>query len=629
MSEPQGEDRGLESLLEYLHSARGVDFSGYKRSSLRRRILRRSRALGLDDDLVSYRDYLADHGDELSLLFDSIFINVTSFFRDADAWDFLSREIVPQIAKRKPSDSPIRVWSAGCASGEEPFTVAMLLAEELGIEGYNRRVKIYATDWDEAVLVKARRARYAASEIESVPDELRQRYFQFDDDSAIFHSVLRRAVIFGQHDLVEDAPISRIDLLLCRNTVMYFTLDTQARVLSRLHFALEDEGFLFLGRAEMLLGHTQSFSPVELKHRVFVKVQNDFIRSERPLVPPAPRRRDEDAVRGARMREAALDASPVGQIVLDPHGRVGVINNKAAVLFDLGSSDLGRPIQDLELSYRPVDLRSMIDEAHSSRKPIGRKNIEFRNHGRESQYLDISITPFQRDGVLLATTITFSDVTHHHKLQENLQRFSENLETAYEELQSANEELETTNEELQSANEELETTNEELQAANEEMETINEELRSTNEELQAANDRLRKHEEELNRANAFLNSILFSMRSGLAVVGEDLAVKIWNELAVDLWGVRADEVIGRSFSKLDIGLPVADLIAPLREVMAQPAAELRPREILVAAVNRRGRDFWCRVVVSRMNATSGILDGVCILMEDVTARLDPPSTGGS
>jgi two-component system, chemotaxis family, CheB/CheR fusion protein len=290
---------------------------------------------------------------------------------------------------------------------------------------------------------------------------------------------------------------------------------------------------------------------------------------------------------------------------------------------------MGRLIQDLELSYRPVDLRSMIDEAHRSRKPIGRKNIEFRNHGRESQYLDISITPFQREGVLLATTITFSDVTHHHKLQENLQRFSENLETAYEELQSANEELETTNEELQSANEELETTNEELQAANEEMETVNEELRSTNEELQSANERLRKHEEELNRSNAFLHSILFSMRSGLAVVGQDLAVKMWNELAVDLWGVRADEVVGRSFSELDIGLPVADLIAPLREVMAQPVDELRPRELLVAAVNRRGRDFWCRVVLSRMNAKSGILDGACILMEDVTARLEPPSTGGS
>ena len=175
----------------------------------------------------------------------------------------------------------------------------------------------------------------------------------------------------------------------------------------------------------------------------------------------------------------------------------------------------------------------------------------------------------------MATTITFADVTHHHKLQENLQRFSENLETAYEELQSANEELETTNEELQSANEELETTNEELQAANEEMETVNEELRSTNEELQAANDRLRQHEEELNHSNVFLNAILGSLRAGLAVLGDDLTIKVWNELAVELWGVRSEEVRGRPFTDLDIGLPVANLVAPVQDILSQQDGDHR------------------------------------------------------
>ena len=619
MTEPHGEeDRALETLLDYIHSARGVDFSGYKRTSLSRRILRRVKALGMGENLRTYREHLADHPDELALLLDSIFINVTAFFRDADAWHYVAAEVLPAIVRARAPEAPIRIWSAGCASGEEPFSMAMLIAEELGIEEYARRVKIYATDWDEGALVQARRARYDASALGNVPDELRQRYFQMEDGTAQFHNTLRRSVIFGQHDLVEDAPISRIDLLLCRNTIMYFNVDTQARILSRLHFALEDHGFLFLGRAEMLLSHSQSFVPVELKHRVFMRapIQSDGLRA----VPTRPHRQEQDPTRGVRLREAALEASPVAQIVLDSQGRIGVINNKATLLFNLGPSDVGRPIQDVELSYRPADLRSMIDESHTARKSVSRKNVEYRDHGRENQYLDVSITPFLRDGNLVATTITFTDVTHHHKLQENLQRFSENLETAYEELQSANEELETTNEELQSANEELETTNEELQAANEEMETVNEELRSTNEELQGANDLLRQHEEELNRSNAFLNAILASLRAGLAVVSEDLAVRVWNELAADMWGVRADEVHGQAFTSLDIGLPVAELVAPIQELLADGDARRRSRELVVPAVNRKGQRFQCRVVFNRLTPDSGIPNGVCILMEDFASR---------
>ncbi len=488
--------------------------------------------------------------------------------------------------------------------------MAILLAEELGVEMFTRNVKIYATDWDEAALVQARRARYELPAIEPVREDLRQKYFQLEDGTAVLNHALRRAVIFGQHDIVEDAPISRIDVLLCRNTIMYFNVDTQARILSRLHFALEEHGVLFLGRAEMLLSHSQSFTPVELKHRVFMKVPHDGARGDgRPLPVPPVRRRDDDPARGHHLREAALEASPVAQVVLDAHGRIGVINNKATLLFNLGPPDLGRPIQDVELSYRPLDLRSMIDESHASRRPVARKNVEFRNHGRESQYLDVSITPFLRDGTLMATTITFGDVTHHHKLQENLQRFSENLETAYEELQSANEELETTNEELQ--------------AANEEMETVNEELRSTNEELQGVNDRLRQHEDELNRSNVFLNAILASLRAGLVVLGEDLTVKVWNELAVDLWGVRAEEVKGRAFADLDIGLPVANLAAPVRDILMQRDGNHRSHEVTLEAINRKGQRFQCRVVVTRLAPESGIPNGVCILMEDFASRVEP------
>ena len=257
MAEEEQEDVGqlgaeLEALLSAVKATRGVDLTGYKRGTLRRRILRRMNAVGVDSDFTRYADLLRDQPQELNALFDSLLINVTSFFRDNEAWTYLAQEIIPRIAARRESGEAIRVWSAGCASGQEPFSVAMLLAEALGLEDFARRVKIYATDWDELALQQARRARYS-KELEEVPETLRLEYFQADDGEAVLHNALRRAVIFGQHDLLVDPPISRVDLLLCRNTLMYFNADAQARVLERLHYALADDGVLFLGRAEMLL----------------------------------------------------------------------------------------------------------------------------------------------------------------------------------------------------------------------------------------------------------------------------------------------------------------------------------------------------------------------------------------
>ena len=200
--------------------------------------------------------------------------------------------------------------------------------------------------------------------------------------------------------------------------------------------------------------------------------------------------------------------------------------------------------------------------------PASRESVEHKSAASTNQFLDVVVTPLSREGAHLGVSITFNDVTRHQELQQNLLRFGENLETAYEELQSANEELETTNEELQSANEELETTNEELQAANEEMETVNEELRSTNEELSTTNDQLRRRETELNDANGFMSAILGSLRAAVVVTNADLDVLVWNERAAEMWGLRACEVEGKSLLELDIGLPVLELEDSIRACIA-------------------------------------------------------------
>ena len=206
-------------------------------------------------------------------LFNTVLINVTSFFRDGSTWEYLAKSVLPRLIDGRRDGVPIRVWSAGCATGEEAYTLAMVFAEALGVDALSESVKIYATDADEEALTKARAAVYSKQEVADVSAPLLEKYFDGDGDgNHTFRKELRRQIIFGRHDLIQDAPISRVDLLVCRNTLMYFNAETQARILQRFQFALNDHGILFLGRAETLMTHTSTFAPIDLKRRISEKV---------------------------------------------------------------------------------------------------------------------------------------------------------------------------------------------------------------------------------------------------------------------------------------------------------------------------------------------------------------------
>ena len=605
--------RDFERLLDYLKSARGFDFSGYKRASLVRRIQKRMQMVAVTE-YADYMDFLEVHPDEFGELFNVILINVTSFFRDPGVWDLVAQEIVPRLLAAKGDAGAIRVWSAGCSSGQEAYTLAMVLAEALGMDAFRRRVKIYGTDMDEDALAQARQAVYSAREVASVPAPLREKYFETAGGRYAFHKDLRRAVIFGRHDLLQDAPISRIDLLVCRNALMYFNAGAQGRILARLHYALSEGGALILGKAEMLFAHAELFMPVDLKRRVFRKVPRIGMRDRLLLMAQAGT--EQEAAHMAdhvRMREAAFEGAPVAQVIADRAGQVALINEQARLLFHLDVQDVGRPLRDLEVSYRPLEIRSLIDQAYADRRPIAVKNVAWPSTLGERRFFDVGVTPVHDNGsAALGAVITFTDVTRYKHLQEELEESNRELETAYEELQSTNEELETTNEELQSTVEELETTNEELQSTNEELETRNEELQSTNEELQAINGEVDRRSVELNQVNAFLSSILSSLRGGVVVLDENLQVQVWNHQAEDLWGLRADEVQGRPFLHLDIGLPVERLRNPIRDSLSGLSPS---EEILLPSRNRRGQEFVCRVICTPMTGTADEARGVILLME--------------
>jgi two-component system CheB/CheR fusion protein len=593
MTEPGTDeaDSSLEDLLVFIRDARGFDFTGYKRSSLARRIRKRMQEAGMAD-YVDYRDQLESSAEEFGHLFNTILINVTGFFRDAETWTFLQREIMPELLADAKDDREIRVWSAGCASGEEAYSLTIAFAEALGIEECAKRVKIYGTDVDDEALHDARAGLYTAKALEALPDEMRGKYFEQNGTHFAFRPDLRRRVIFGRHDLTRDAPISRLDLLVCRNTLMYFNVETQSQVIDRFHFALRESGYLFLGKAEMLLSDGERFEVVSMRQRIFRRRPGAAV----PRYQTAPIRFDiaggpevREVNKKRQLRDLALDSAPFAAIGLDAEGIVTLLNTQMRTLFGMSSRDLGRPFHDLEISYRPVELRSLIERAHAEHRVIRLNSVERRLGGDDVQYLDIHIHPlWGSDGLSAGVMLVFVDTTLATRLQMEVKRNREELDTAHEELQSTNEELETTNEELQSGNEELETMNEEMR------------LRTA----------------ELDEARIFLEGVLSSVAAGVVVLDAELLVRSWNSGAEELWGLRADEVRNQPFFNLDFGLPVANV----RDIVQQCLTTgRRAGPVQVAAINRIGRSIICMVTCSPLKdkGGDGDGDGAVLLMEEV------------
>ena len=600
-------DPAFESLLEFLRDERGFDYTSYRRPSLMRRFEKRMQAVGAKN-YDEYRDYLETHPEEYSELFNTILINVTGFFRDKEAWDLLAEEVIPTVLEATGEKRPLRVWSAGCATGEEPYTVAMLLSEALGDEGFRSRAKIYATDVDDDALAQAREALFTPKQLESVPEELREKYFSQVDHSYQFRTDVRRAVIFGRNDLLQDPPISRVDLLICRNTLMYFAPPAQERILANFYFALQPGGFLMVGKAEALQSRTHLFQAYDLKRRVFVKDHEAGDvrlprRKQSERVPPAPQMSmAEEGVRarplradGARSRGPDHVAEPRSPLALRTQAeRPWPAATGPGDLVPAGRAAVAARRGARTAAHRHAQGRSRGIPSRASR---GRSIVQ--------------LSPLTSlTGEFIGVVVSFGDVTPHRAMQLELEHARRELETAYEELQSTVEELETTNEELQSTNEELETTNEELQSTNEELETMNEELQSTNEELETMNDELRERTDEALRANSFLGSVLAGIHQSVVVVDKQLRVTAWSRAAAELWGLRADEVQGEHLLNLDIGIPVDRLHDSLRAVLAGE----EPPSIELDGHNRRGQPVHVVVSFAQLQTHNQEPDGVIVAM---------------
>jgi two-component system CheB/CheR fusion protein len=565
------DDLTLHELVNELAAERGPDLRGYKHTSLERRIRKRMAEVGIP----SFREYLekvrGNPIENLSLL-NTILINVTEFFRDPQAWQALRDEALRQVVAGLHPGDTLRFWSVGCASGEEPYSLAILISEYLGSAVLDYNIKIYATDIDEDALNIARRGEYPVEKLRRVPPQLREKYFTGRGSILRVGREIRRLTIFGRSNIVSDAPISHCNLVVCRNVLIYFDSNTQNQVLSRIHYALEPGGILFLGKAESKLANSSVFRPVNTRWRIFQKARfgngeggNDV--EAKPQV---------HVVGGAELVQHEMESLQLyqryiletvksGLISLD--GNDIVLNHNDAfvqVWGFKGNKLIGKRLQNTELVYRCPELMSRLDASRGSKGDLLQFQCIVKSEG-DDRVLSVIIRPVMSDEEeRIGTIIHAEDITDRERMQGTV----EQLEATSEELQSANEELETTNEELQSTNEELETTNEELQSTNEELATTNEELQSLNEELENMNEELEHRTRELHQLSQRYAETLKSMPWPVVLVDDNEQIQLWNAAAQRLFGVGETSVVGVGVDHLPVQVEVRNaLIRRYRSVL--------------------------------------------------------------
>ena len=543
----------LRQILRQVSRQASIDFQLYKKSTILRRIGRRM-AVTHNRTMQEYLENLKTHPEEVGELVKAFLINVTQFFRDPDAFAYLKNDILPQvIAQARERNRVLRVWTAGCATGEEPYSLAMLLADLLGAELPEWSIKVFATDLDEAAITFARRGLYSENLLKGVPLEYRDRFFERADHGYRIVKTLRQIVIFGQHDLMRNAPFPRIDLLLCRNVLIYFAPELQEYVLNQFAFSLSPGGYLFLGKAETVrptqtyfdlvnkqlklyrcvgtavpLGRQQS-----LAHHASLGLERSSLQrpgmSARKQVPEQDSSPVLELAQLRRLNELLLRFLPTGVVVIDRSYRVLTANGTARRL--LGLRDIANE-QDFLHAVRGIpyaQVRNAIDTVFRERNSITLPEVALdplvSGNGR-SVSLSIALMQLEVSAPDVAV-MSVTDVTEQLQVRRQLEatqaeqtqlmhelnaantrlnEVNKELLDANEELQVSNEELVLTHEELQASIEEFETTNEELQASNEELETSNEELQASNEELETTNDELRTRTNELQELTNMLES---------------------------------------------------------------------------------------------------------------------------
>jgi two-component system, chemotaxis family, CheB/CheR fusion protein len=571
----QGADGAAESpelrrqIAQLLHAQVGHDFSGYKEKSFMRRVRRRMHILQLSD-LAAYVQLLEKQPDEIKLLFRDLLIGVTNFFRDQEAFDALKEQVIPKLFEGLGAADSVRIWVPGCATGEEAYSIAILVREQMQSLKAIPTVQIFSTDIDDAALSVARRGRYPHALMENLAPERLARFFVRDDVSYTVVKELRDLCIFSLHSVLRDPPFSRIDLISCRNLLIYLGAEFQGRVIPIFHVALRPRGYLFLGTSESISQYSDLFQRIDNKQRLFQR--RDHVSSPFPLTFGAGARaavsgiavRREPAATASGLRAAVenrvMDSFAPPHVVVNRDGDIVYYSSRTGRYLEAAA---GMPSRQLLPSARRglrLDLRHAFQEALESRRPAVREGVavEIDDH---IQTVRITVEPIgthESDPLFL---VVFSDVGRPQLPAEmtavrragdgSVEQLERELRDTRDRLQVTVEEYEASLEEMKSGNEEMVSVNEELQSTNEELETSKEELQSVNEELQTVNSELNSKVEELDRANADLRNLFETTQVGTIFLDNQLVIRSFTPAATSVFNLIST----------DRGRPLTDIVS--------------------------------------------------------------------
>jgi two-component system CheB/CheR fusion protein len=617
---------GLPAILAVLRARTKYDFRAYKKGTLQRRIERR---MGLQqiETVRKYLDFLRSHPAEVDQLFRDLFIGVTSFFRDASSFEELTDKVLGVLVRERDEDTPIRIWIPGCSTGEEAYSIAIVLAEQIAAAQSTCRVQIFATDVDDRVLEVARTGTYPDSIALDVTPARLQRFFTRDDHRYTIAKTIRESVIFAVQNLTTDPPFSKLDLVSCRNLLIYLEPEMQERLLSLFHFALNPGGYLFLGSAEGVGPLEELFTPISKRGRIFRRVEQGR-RQVLEFPVHAPAATDAGRVVAKVASEPTL-AALADQLLLDHLAPVAVVvrsNGQIVRFYGAMERYVALPkgeatLDVLTLARDPLKptLRAALHEAVRRSRPTVLETADFRGDQARTT-VRVTVKPLvgpqaaERLWVILFEELlppvrTASKKGGRHQ-QDLVRRLEAELRATKKEQQQLVEQLESSNEELKAANEEVLSMNEELQSTNEELTTSKEELQSMNEELTTLNAQLQDKVQELTNVNDDLANLLVSTDIATVFLDTDLRIKRFTTAASHVLNLQESDT-GRPLNHLAPNLVDVDLPRDARTVLQG----LTPLEKEVGAQD--GRQFFLRVLPYRTEDQA--VQGVVLTLVDVTA----------
>lgn len=627
---PKVDEELVRRIMAHLRIRTGHDFSKYKRSTVLRRIVRRMQVTR-SDDLKSYYDYMRENSEESSALLADLLISVTTFFRDAEAFEALRKSVLPQLFEANSGD-PIRIWVAGCASGEEAYSIAMLLLEEASRHELRPPIQIFGSDLDARALTTAREGRYPAAIEADVNEERLRRFFVNEGDGYRVRQELRDVVLFAVHDLLKDPPFSRVDLISCRNVMIYLDRELQEQVCGTFHYALNPGGFLFLGSSETAENPPGLFRSVDRSARIYqstahagekprllprllgpVRIREQLGQLTRSLTPSA-------ALSDAAMHRRAIERVAPPSILVDDGHRVIHLSDHAGRYLLPSGGPLSGDVVDLVRPELRFELRSALNRLFEQHLPTLSLPVHVRFNGSTKRVLLQVKSTEEGDEEHRSAIVMFVEgdeveestaAVDQHSTNETVRRLTQELELTQARLRTVREESDAANEELRAANEELQSINEEYRSTSEELETSKEELQSINEELQTVNSELKLKLEAISRAHSDLQNLMAATDFGTLFLDSTLRIKRFTERVTELFAIKpADE--GRPITDFAHQLQYDDLIRDARAVLSD-LAPVR-REIH----SRAGQ--WYDVRIRPYRTVDDKIDGVVITFVDVTER---------